>query len=480
MNKLRLLFTAATMLSLVAGTAYAGRIMGMQGDPETSTGVGMAKTLSGFEEVGSPYTGAQGLEGESAAPFSVPAPGTINMRINSFVNEFPMAMWWTGMNGAGTGTPNKQQPYGVYGWIRVDIGIDGETKSGIEYGAFTEIRENNTTSIGGGTAPAAASGFAQSASGDSGDNTLYVRHAFVYIGTKEAGFVRMGSVVNAMTLYEMGLSDDMDLGGWISFGSGGAAAPAQATPIWPWADNGGAYMAAGIAYVSPVIDGFDAGISFEPNNSTPLDGNGCTEYAGCATQSSSVNTGDLKSRYRNMLNIALRYRNTFGPVGLALSGIWTTSGRVNNATGLAANNYDNLDLGDVGTEVSINHSLSLEGNVMWGSINNNWQLKPEGGANAVAWTAGIKYTFLAAPVTIGTYYFNYKYQGIPNTFGSQQVSQGVDGAVVYGLGPGVALLAEAAWGQVHQSGFNLLTSTASGAYNTVDAKVITAGMSVRF
>ena len=64
------------------------------------------------------------------------------MRVNSFVNEFPMYTTWTGMNGSGTpaaNSGNKQQGYGIYGWIRVDIGIDGQTKNGIKYGAFTEI-----------------------------------------------------------------------------------------------------------------------------------------------------------------------------------------------------------------------------------------------------------------------------------------------------------------------------------------------------
>ena len=264
MDKLRVILSAGAMLSLVAGTANAGRLMDMQGDPSSVTGTGVVNTVGGFQEMGSPYTGGQGLEGEGAAPFSVPAPGTINMRVNSFVNEFPMAAWWTGMNG--TGTPaanagNKQQAYGVYGWIRIDLGIDGMTKNGVQYGAFTEIRENNTTSISGGTASlpgvtstaatglagaSVTSGFAQSASGDSGDNILYVRHAFAYVGTTSTGFIRIGDIVYAQSLMQIGLFDDFDIGGWISFASSNI--PSNMAPVWPWADEGGAYMAA----VSPI------------------------------------------------------------------------------------------------------------------------------------------------------------------------------------------------------------------------------------
>jgi hypothetical protein len=80
--------------------------MDMQGNPATPTGTGVVTQLSGFQEMGGPYTGGQGLETETATPFSVPAPGTVNMRINSFVNEFPMMTWFSGQNGNGTPASN--------------------------------------------------------------------------------------------------------------------------------------------------------------------------------------------------------------------------------------------------------------------------------------------------------------------------------------------------------------------------------------
>ena len=503
MDKLRVILSAGAMLSLVAGTANAGRLMDMQGDPSSVTGTGVVNTVGGFQEMGSPYTGGQGLEGEGAAPFSVPAPGTINMRVNSFVNEFPMAAWWTGMNG--TGTPaanagNKQQAYGVYGWIRIDLGIDGMTKNGVQYGAFTEIRENNTTSISGGTASlpgvtstaatglagaSVTSGFAQSASGDSGDNILYVRHAFAYVGTTSTGFIRIGDIVYAQSLMQIGLFDDFDIGGWISFASSNI--PSNMAPVWPWADEGGAYMAAGVAYLSPVIAGFDAVVSFIPNNSTPFDGSGCSSAyggMGCATQSSSLLAGDF-GRYRNEFAAAVRYRNTFGPVGVAVSGIWTVSGKVNDAAS-PFQPYNGLNIGDVGAEISLNKVLDVGGNVMWGAFNGNWGLQPKGGANAVAWTAGIKYTIPQIPMTLGTYYFNYLNQGVGPTAAlgcgacGQRTYQGLDVGAVYGFGPGVVAVAEYAWGQNYQGGYDFLTASPGLANNKVQAQVATVGLSLRF
>jgi len=496
MRSLRLLLSAGAILSLAAGSADASRILGQEGNPATPTGTGVVNELDGFQEMGGPYTGGQGLETEAAAPFSTPAPGTINMRINSFVNEFPMMTWFSGQNGngtPGTNAGNKIQGFGIYGWIRIDLGIDGQTKNGIKYGAFTEVRENNTTNVTGGPT-SLNGGFGQSASGDSSGNTLYVRHASVYLGTDQLGFLRIGTGIAPMTLYETGLTDNFDIGGWISFSSSNI--PSNMTPIWPWADEGGQYMAGTIVYTSPVIAGFDGGIGFIPNNSTPFDGSGCSSAfggVGCATQSSSVFTGDVQNRYRNELSIALRYRNSFGPVGMNLSGIYSFSGVVNNngstngtVNGISqtTTRYKGLNIGDLGASFSLFKQWNIEGNVMWGHFNGNWALQPEGGKDAFAWVVGTKYTIMQAPLTIGAYYFDYRYNGLATPLlpgMGARTSRGLDVGAVYGLGPGVVLVAEYAWGENSQSGFNFLTNTA-GNFNSnkVWAQVLTAGMSVRF
>jgi hypothetical protein len=498
------------MLGLAVGGAHAARIMGQPGNPDSPTGAGIVTDATGFQESGSPYTGGQGQgETESQVPFSpAPAPGTINFRINSFVNEFPMYSSWTGMNGSGTAASNagnKMQGYGIYGWIRFEMGLDGTTTSGIRYGSYFQIRENNTTALTGNPTYTSTAGltsnFGQSASADSSDNILYVRHANVYIGTDQIGLIRIGTGLGAQTLFETGKFDDFDIGGWISFASSNI--PSNVAPIWPFADEGGAYMPARIMYVSPVIFGFDGGIGFAPNNSGPFDGSGCTSSfggVGCATQSSSNSAQDL-TRFRNEIGIALRYRNAFGPVGLAVSGIWTNSGVVNPgpnvtgsggavgsgtpATALSATRYNGENIGDIGAEVSINHQVAVSALLMWGAFNGNWGLqnKPVGlqtnTTTAVAWQSGVKWTIPTVPLTVGAYYFNYKSQGQAG-LPTQRTDQGLDLGAVYGLGPGVVLLAEYAWGQRYQGDFNFLGGANPLFNNKVNANVVTAGMSVRF
>jgi hypothetical protein len=184
-----------------------------------------------------------------------------------------------------------------------------------------------------------------------------------------------------------------------------------------------------------------------------------------------------------------------------VSGIWTNSGVVNPgpnvtgsggavgsgtpATALSATRYNGENIGDIGAEVSINHQVAVSALLMWGAFNGNWGLqnKPVGlqtnTTTAVAWQSGVKWTIPTVPLTVGAYYFNYKSQGQAG-LPTQRTDQGLDLGAVYGLGPGVVLLAEYAWGQRYQGDFNFLGGSNPLFNNKVNANVVTAGMSVRF
>ena len=121
--------------------------------------------------------------------------------------------------------------------------------------------------------------------------------------------------------------------------------------------------------------------------------------------------------------------------------------------------------------------------MMFGDFNGNWGLKPVGGSSAFAYVVGTKYTIMQVPLTVGAYYFNYRYNGLatvrPVGMG-ERTSQGLDMGAVYGLGPGAVLIAEYAWGQNSQTGFDFLTGAAGANGNSVTAQVATVGMSIRF
>jgi hypothetical protein len=496
----------------------------------------MVTTAGGFQEVGSSYTGGEGQQytpGASSynlSPFSTPAPGTAILRLDLQTVMFGQGAWWTGMNGSGVGTAatlngastaaagNKQAPYAIVGYVRLDMGIDGMSKTGVRYGAFTEIRENtlNPNSAVGtssGTVSGTGAGYATASatsSGTSGLNTqqtLYVRQAWAYVGTDAAGIVRIGQGFSSNSLMQLGLNDEFDAGGWVGWQSGGVA-PAATGPTWPWADSGNEYQAARIGYLSPVLFGFDLVTTFAPNNAPATSGGDTcsTVYTGCVTQSTSNAAGDL-ARYRNEFEIGIRYRNAFGPVGLAVSGVWTHSAPTQpgpfaalGAAGTPAGatnalRYNGLNMGMIGGEVTLNKYIAVGSNVMFGAYNGSWGLQSKAPyclsatlcqgstTEAIAWVAGARFTIPQLPSTIGASFFDYKYQGQPG-LPTQRTSAGLDLGATYGLGPGAVVIAEYLWGYNYQGSYNFLTNADTGATagnnNKVSEQLLMLGIALRF
>jgi len=534
MRKLRLLLYAGTMVGAIAGAAFA--VEGPPSDGSTPTGpiqsptgVGMITTTSGFQEVGSPYTGGQGQQytaGASAynsSPFSTPAPGTAILRVDLQTVMYGEGAWWTGMNGSGTtglatsssGTNgniagangalgNKQAPYAIVGYVRIDLGIDGMSKSGVRYGAFTEIRENtlnpNSTTVttnGTGSSVSIGNGGANTASATSSgtsafnsQQTLYVRQAWAYIGTDQLGIIRIGQGFSANALMQTGLNDEFDAGGWVGWQAGGLA-PSATGPTWPWADSGNEYQAARIGYLSPVFAGFDFVTTFAPNNLPATSGGDtCSAvYTGCISQSTSNAASDL-ARYRNEFEVGLRYRNAFGPIGLAASGVYTISAPTEPGPSAPALHYNGLNMGMVGAEVTINKYLAIGANTLFGDYNGSWGLQNKApylaqtsATTAIAWVAGARFTIPQLPSTIGGSFFDYKYQGQPG-LPTQRTSAGLDLGATYGVGPGAVLVAEYLWGYNYQGSYNFLTGASTGAAaalnNKVQEQMFVGGIALRF
>jgi hypothetical protein len=464
----------------------------------------MITNTSGFQEIGSPYTAAAGQQytpGTSsygASPFSTPAPGTVIMRVDMQVVAALQAAWWSGINGDATGSTaqsgNKSNPYGIVAWTRIDLAFDGMSKAGYRYGAFAEVREQTV-----GNQSTSSNVIVNSTtSADNYQNLLYARNICAYVGTDTAGIVKIGqgSCVDTGSAMLTGLNDEFDYGGW-----DGANGVFNIAPAWPWPDSGSDYMPQGIAYYSPVLAGFDVAVSWNPSNSTGAQGSGCATatWTGCQSQSTSSSAGDL-SRWANRGEIGLRYRNAFGPVGLAVSGTYAHSGQVEPSafaptSGSGAVRYNPLNFGIIGAEVSINKYIAIGGNTMFGAFNGAGAMQTQPIAQqgtvttAIAWEFGGKFTIPNLPLTLGASYYNFKYQGQPG-LPTQRVSQGIDVGGVYGLGPGAVAFVEYLWGQESQGGYNFLTgacgsticasTTNASQNNKVNVSVLMAGLAMKF
>jgi predicted porin len=347
-----------------------------------------------------------------------------------------------------------------------------------------------------------ASATSSGTSADDSANTLYLRNMCAYVGTDTVGLIRIGqgSCVDAASAVLTGLNDEFDYGGW---DGGVTITPGAVTPAWPWPDSGSDYMPQGMAYLSPVIAGFDGVVSFSPNNSTIITNTSCSSaFEGCANQEASNAPGDY-ARWMNRFEVSLRYRNAFGPVGFAVAGTYTHSGVVEPGGApptLAGTNdnvrYNPLNYGTIGAEVAISRWFAVGANTMFGAFNGPGvlQAKPYAAqtstTTAIAWEAGAKYTIPSIPLTIGGSYYNFKYQGQPG-LPTQRVSQGVDVGAVYGLGPGMVVFLEGLWGSVRQGGFNFLSgscsvgavcgsTTGANLNNNVQVRIAMTGLALQF
>ena len=70
--------------------------------------------------------------------------------------------------------------------------------------------------------------------------------------------------------------------------------------------------------------------------------------------------------------------------------------------------YNGFSVGDGGLALTY-AGFTVGGNVLWGAFNGQVQLKPQGGANAVAWVAGAQYAI--GPLTLDASYLNYQSAG---------------------------------------------------------------------
>lgn len=420
---------------------------------------------------------------------------------------------------AGTGVPtslvgatlqyNKNSNYTIQEYARLYPGFDGVAANGLKYGASLEIRQDNASGAGGGVYGSISQQSRQRAE-------LYLRREWGYIGTNTLGTVRFGAADGPATLFMTGNFENFNDGGWNGDVNNYPAGNTQ--PTWPFADVGNLYTTNKVIYLSPQFYGFDAGVSFEPSSASVGLGssNGCNGSdninafivagqsnagAGC-DRLASTSTGDY-TRRRNTVDVGLRYRGTFGPVGLAANAGYIGGGKVDDSTvPLTAGNrnqYDGLSVGVGGVAVTY-AGFTVGGMAQGGRFNGQWSLTPEGAADSSAYVVGASYTF--GPVVVGTQLFQYNSPGSSGPVGSgsglglttasnvgfspyagQRRERGVAAGGTYSVAPGLALYLSYLWGDRKENGVDLLTGQVStvaspnlGAnHNYVHTQVLTVG-----
>jgi hypothetical protein len=493
----KLLLAGAAILEAIVGVAMA------QTPPNQMQGQYAAPLLGGPGPNNNNNT--FGTTQSGAAP--TPAPGTVVIRLNGRIYAEADLTYGSGLqsaagtisNGAATNASGyKLNPVGVASFIRLYPGIDGMASNGLRYGAAAEIRENfeggNTFSITaaptatGATAittpsATATSGTNSSASGNSSAQTLFVRRAFVYLGSDQFGIVRLGqgdglgSIYNATNIFTIGTWD----GGIANINFDGGfqgAAPSEYIISWAFLVGSGAeYANNKIVYLSPSFYGVDVGVEFAPgqgnafansSTSSPYQVGPCnTASADCVT----VTSGTDASRWINRWGFGGRFIETVAGVTLQGYGEYIVSGHAENgsavlagpthlATGAGALKYDGQNMFNGGLAATY-AGFTVNGDFTVGRTNGSNALDPTGGVPVHAELASISYAF--GKFSVGAICAIVDSQGSANLVGTSQrheVASAIGGA--YRIAPGINLAMEYQYVQKHQGDYNFNSSAIGG------------------
>ncbi len=444
---------------------------------------GTANTPSGSKAAGSISTIY------SPNTTKVPAPGTIVIRLNGRVEVNVSATTTSvdkSVNAAGTPTGYKLNPVGISSYMRLYPAFDGMAANGLRYGASVELRENfgaadrtfaNTT----------ASGAANSPSANSSAQTIYVRRAFSYLASDNAGLLRLGQTDGVLGLFDncVFTSQCWDAGenilntdGFTSMGPGALVIP------FAWLNQTAAdYANNKIVYLSPQYYGFDFGVQYGPNEGNSFAneglGVGCNQAGPTCI---NVSSGNDPTRWINQVGVGLRWQHSFDAVDVKAYGFYETAGKegltttaytLPTPTGSAATlRYDNLSFYKAGLAVTA-YNLTAAVDYIGGAVNGALQMRPTGGIAENAWLTGL--TYANGPITLGAEF------GVINSQGAAQltnVSQRREYEAAFGgnykLAPGLQLLAYYSYSHRHQGNFDF-AQNAAGRTNDVQGQMFVLG-----
>ena len=231
-----------------------------------------------------------------------------------------------------------------------------------------------------------------------------------------------------------------------------------------------------IIYLSPQFMGFDAGVSYAPNR-------GEGEQTNTAVSTTAFQRD--RTGLENEISAALRYRGTFGPVGVGASFVAQfADAAAQSANGTPiADKAQNITTYAAGLLLRA-YGFAVGGDYTWG----NYRTTPANGAIAQGidgssqWATGITYTIGA--LTIGGMYS----QGTQDNGGTvadrTQTYMGLGAAYV--LAPGMTLFAN--YNQISDENIPTAAPTKTGATlvsfgagdNTRDITVLVAGVRIAF
>jgi hypothetical protein len=409
--------------------------------------------------VGVTGAGPHGADGVPNRPATPTTSGTV-VRLGGFF-DFSMgnvsddADKATARNTAGSITnANARQRNDFRTEAEINLYVDGVAANGMRYGALFELQMDGMSSTAGG-----------------GTGVDYDElYGFVKGGWGELRFGQEDSAASLMQIRRPSTLWMGDSDAWDEF---------VASSGYIIAGVGDGNDATKIIYLSPQFMGFDAGISYAPNR---FEG----EQPNIPT--STTNYQRDRTGLENEISAALRYRGTFGDVGVGASFVAQFADAASqSATGITlAAEGQNITTYAAGLLLRA-YGFQIGGDYTWG----NYRTTPANGTilqgtdGSSQWSAGITYTIGA--LSVGGQYS----QGTQDNGGTvadrTQTYMGV--GVAYVLAPGMTLFAN--YNQIKDENIPTAAPTSAGATltnfgtsatpdYTRDITVLVAGVRVAF
>jgi hypothetical protein len=488
----KILLAGAALLSGTVGLAHAQLANPSQGQSVTPYGSGPAanNNNNAWAIANTPSgSAAAGPLSTEYAPnvYAAPTPGTIVIHLNGRVEADVTANYSSvdkGQTATGGPTGFKLNPVGTSAYVRLYPGFDGLAVNGLRYGASVELREN----FGGGT-NGNSGATASSPSANTSAQTIYVRRAFSYLATDQAGLVRIGQGDGVLGLFDNCIftSQCWDAGETALNGGGSQETlPSNVVPPFVWLSQSGAdYGNNKIVYLTPQYYGFDFGLQYASNEgnsfsnatgSTPLQSATCGQ---ASDNCENLSAGNDPTRWLNQVGVGLRYQHNFGAVDFKTYGFWETAGK-EDPSGIAIVSpkpgvgngsvaYDNLNFYKGGVAVTaFNFTAAFD--YIGGAVNGQLNERPTGGVSMNAELMGL--TYANGPITVGSQFGIIDSQGQADLTGVSQRHEfelAIGGN--YKLAPGLQLVLEYQYAHRHQGDFDFTTGadgrTVDGQYQGV-------------
>jgi hypothetical protein len=445
------------------------------------------------------------------SPFTVRIDGFMNFRGGIVSESNTTSVSAAASNDVRRAAKSKAEVTGRGDNFRTDTEIHitatGKADNGLVYGMYVEIEADpalnalttSTINVGGGTGVASGTGVPTSANNYIDEANIFLQGSWgrLELGDQDGASDQLffGAPYDYGPAYGQGSGADGDaLFRWANgVGITNASSNINATPLYTWnvkaLDSNDSTK---ITYLSPVISGFRAGISFAPGGqengfltaqgpngrsnvgiTNAVTTNACTG-AGAATCPTLPATGGpgfannlgTYADFQHWIEVGAQWRGTFGDVGLGFNATYVHAEHMKSAfntasvptstfiTGAAANATTSVSTTGAYNFVDIN-SWAVGGQVSWmgltfgGSYSNHGRsvlLTGPGlqrGQDAYAYVLGLQYAI--GPWVIG---YNYSYS---LNAGSTSGSPGANGTDVaewhsfgakYILAPGLFLFAE--------------------------------------